>query len=1045
MSAEDLDSALAATDSEASRRRLSQLIEPSVAFTGQSLPSTAVQYLIAFCDPTVPAEKRRWVGLVLSKLIRTSHGVPQNLRANKKQVSQLGQILLASGELEETRIIAGLVIREALCQGIAIAECWPSSKVPDSAPIFPQEDGTSWMKDFQQYMDILEELKLASEPAGSSPDLAILYPVSVSTSDGFRWPDADAASPVALIQNRKLTLLATDLSLQQFHFVDISLNDIAEYKLKKASLHGSQAEMTDHEPWDVEIDLDAGFWTYHMNELPQAGIRISILFQHKADAAECHTCIKEILSLPKAKSTKSKSPNTASLGLREPTRNTESMIRQSNHGRGSLPVIKKAAHMNARANLREDPDDEYAVPEDSPNGKNASGRLQKPSNAAIKTRGNPSTKANGVNGRQGVAKVRGERSRKIEGNDRGASPCGSDTSSKHAVRDLQAVGSATNTLPKVTKQGSKRGSRRNELEEDEIFDIPNPRKRQRAVHSTHSSTSESPKSSDNDGSDQEYVAPRPARKKARHAVKTSASQTSNAAKTRSNPNKKARRGKTSKADDVTHISPVKSSPVAPLSKENPAPSSAKSTRPLDSSNDGLASKRDAMEPQAPPSLLKEKKVTQTLYRLVEEEEAPDESPLSRRTTASTSNPVPEPVAGSEGASEGLQAVDFECPEPSTTAQRKRSMSISSSPKTPKAKRVRTDGFEDLPKTMAPPRLLSEAVSPTLDIKAISNRESGDRAAGEPVVNGSSNGRVAVPIQSTPPRGNTGPRSLPTYEPQGKETPANRVISRTFSSGSGLEICSSNSKPLPAPPTAASTAISGHASHADLDEEEQRGRRVHAEDPFKHSSGDRRLNSFHRRLEEIVGIELPTPTKMAPPSMPIGMSLAGNRNTNLTAFDMDGDETLIGQEDDEPALPASPVHIPSSPPGPRARRSPSSHSSTSAEPEDDDELEAEIKELEEWEASLRPHQRTLNDQLTRITRRVLRHIVDKEEAVHDVAEAFRCDGERLIQDVTARHAEEHGVVLQEVRRKKEDMKRELEGRARKLRERVRSMEGVVLDG
>tara|TARA_R110002003_G_scaffold97_36_gene8013 strand:- start:9862 stop:11196 length:1335 start_codon:yes stop_codon:yes gene_type:complete len=161
------------------------------------------------------------------------------------------------------------------------------------------------------------------------------------------------------------------------------------------------------------------------------------------------------------------------------------------------------------------------------------------------------------------------------------------------------------------------------------------------------------------------------------------------------------------------------------------------------------------------------------------------------------------------------------------------------------------------------------------------------------------------------------------------------------------------------------------------------------------------------------------------------------------IEAEGEITLVNDDSEELPLnmKASPLRFRSSPPLPG---SPSSHSSTSAEPEPSSQTPVPIAEAEEmeWEASLQPHQRALHDLLIRVSNRVLRHIVDNDTAVMDIAEGFTVDGQHLLQEVLKRHNAAYVEVWEDMETKKIAMRKELEKSIRALAKERKRINGIV---
>lgn len=127
---------------------------------------------------------------------------------------------------------------------------------------------------------------------------------------------------------------------------------------------------------------------------------------------------------------------------------------------------------------------------------------------------------------------------------------------------------------------------------------------------------------------------------------------------------------------------------------------------------------------------------------------------------------------------------------------------------------------------------------------------------------------------------------------------------------------------------------------------------------------------------------------------------------------------------------SPVKFRSSPPRPGSS---SSHSSISAAPEpltDPPVPSSEADEIQ-WEASLQPHQRNLNEVLIRTSKRVMRHIVNNETSVTDIVEMYAKDGDHLLNTLIQRHDTDHTQVFEEMENTKTNLRGELERAAKQM--------------
>lgn len=336
-------------------------------------------------------------------------------------------------------------------------------------------------------------------------------------------------------------------------------------------------------------------------------------------------------------------------------------------------------------------------------------------------------------------------------------------------------------------------------------------------------------------------------------------------------------------------------------------------------------------------------------------------------------------------------------EPATLTKSRSSLGAEPTPSTPRARRTKKNehatvankkASEDAMQTIAPLRIMSDPSSPCVDAK-----------------------RKRLERQHTP-----------SHQP---------IMGMYLKEKRNVEILSSNSKTLPAPPMAASTAISGHAESECVEAAKEIGEYETARsNPFHRCIETRKTNSFIRRLTEgsVEAIEVGVPSNLSveqaaavtyPQSIRnavpvnsfykrssneilpkfatkrIQASSKEHQNTEpqyfkpspqitikatLSHFSRSGDRTNMNADENEnpvtcegpisDLMRASLIHVQSSPP--EREYPPSSHSSTSAEakpdPTADNPVPTEAEEMK-WEESLEPHQRPIRDQLFRVSRRV----------------------------------------------------------------------------
>jgi len=185
--------ALMAPETDASNAQIRALITAG-KYDGKDLPHVAEDYLTAFIDSDSSHIRRRWAGIALSKMLAASPKVVDHLKVENSKLQDLGDILVSKSEREDTKIVAGIIMRQGLSQGLEFANFWSTDKVRNSVNNFPGEAGPRWMTRFQGFLDTLSHLALANPVT----DPCILYPVAVVTSDEFRWASATGGVPIAI-------------------------------------------------------------------------------------------------------------------------------------------------------------------------------------------------------------------------------------------------------------------------------------------------------------------------------------------------------------------------------------------------------------------------------------------------------------------------------------------------------------------------------------------------------------------------------------------------------------------------------------------------------------------------------------------------------------------------------------------------------------------------------------------------------------------------------------------------------------------------------
>ena len=213
--------------------------------------------------------------------------------------------------------------------------------------------------------------------------------------------------------------------------------------------------------------------------------------------------------------------------------------------------------------------------------------------------------------------------------------------------------------------------------------------------------------------------------------------------------------------------------------------------------------------------------------------------------------------------------------------------------------------------------------------------------------------------------------------------------------------SSNTKALPAEPSQESQVIT-HVSRLQIEQESAAMPLQPPTNPF--ASADERAahstsSTFADRLRQIA------------PEREDGKILQ-----SAIAND-DPDKTLVE---------------PSSPQQHRRKRIESFSSSSSIEvPSDDEDTMAANRDLDAWRAALQPHQANIFDSLVSISRRLVGHLVEQEQAVKDIIEDYRRRGAILVEQIELSHGQEEQKKVNALKDRKKRLQRELEDCGKQL--------------
>lgn len=1115
-----LENALVNPDHDEACRSLHDILSKGTIAKSPSLPSTAKACLEAFCLNDRPSTRRRWTGLTLARLIESRPEVVPHLRRDPGDLTRVGAVILGSTEAEEIKIVAGLIIRAGLAQGIKFTDFWSVEKVRRTASLFPTEANSNWMERFQNYLDALSaQVSLG----GSSSELSILYPVALIAADGYKWRKPDASVPILLIEGQALTVVTPEPALHEVQFVRIPHRSIRDLRCQPYDAYDSQDRHGSEQPWEVVLQFHSAATTYEVNCEQRSGSELTIVMKHRNDAKECASSIKDIL-FAKADSNESTASSTLVLnggsnglskgGVVEFQRavrdgSTTRDSRRESHSksdardrvppytsqtkRGALPVVKKALLSNGRMPGRDAIQTDYEFPDHSPS-------IRRPANASSKR--SFANRKSAATSSVHITKAAVQRSAALRPDSKSQEPVETlNGGGEGNVHDGEYLSSLE--VPRDRKRKSKASISPIILESDK-GKTTQLLKQQSDVFSIPQTTQ-----------DDEHGAKRGSKRTRRKAVtykEDTSSEEDNVTDSEHARSRRAKRHRARPTKTAIKKKPLESSPVK-TAADRKARQSKASTRPMKSLKGSLVANI-----QSKPSAKVVQKATASKVGDLVIVERDDAIKIRKSQDAGLTDAPDQENLSSEAHILGrLNDLDNDdepgdIPNQDTEAQdgvvtRKR-LSTSLTPSTPRSKQAELDHNEtegDVeaagsvlvkhPPTNAPARQLQDPQSPC------DSRTNGTmQAPPRPTMEG-------IMYAASPRTQQTSGRKRKLFDE--RQTPVNQLSKRSQSGMSeNLELLSSNSKPTPASPHAPSTAISGHADRYQVNMDKEFGAyKIEKSDPFRRAAKKPKFNDFTRRLtgekkasqspenergssqhraidigdspssssssvlqpvkrssvaandhiritQSVERLYVRPPNRIshphsrtaeqlptiAPVETPVRLSqsVQHERQEGVDAHfitfsgEMEGD-TLVDLE--EPRLPETEAvlaHLKSSPPP--MDDSPSSHSSTSAEPEPktDPPVPGSEAEEAEWELGLQPYQRSLKDQLLRVSNRVLRHIVDNESAVNDIADTFAEDGQRSVDLFLQEHEKEFATIYKDIAQKKAKMHKASEKMLSKLR-------------
>jgi len=1026
MTSISFETALELPDNDASNLHLYKLVSAR-DFSSSSLSSVAQDYLSSFCDPGLSMIRRRWIGIALAGMLEMP-AVATHIGASTKRLRNLAAIILSETEQEQIKIIAGIIIRQALEQEIEYSRFWSTGKVGHSEPNFPLEADAEWMQKFQGFLDIVSDLALArptSEPS-------VMYLVSLFATDGFKWRESSAAFPIAIIEAGVLTIIAPDEHLKDCQFVDIPVEHILNTRSEPSKLHNSQAQRTEHEPWDLVMTLTSEPWSYRLNSTQRIATDLSLMFKDSGDAVEWESCIK---AHQKEREPRSRVSRNLPIDASSPS------IRQSN-ARRSL--------RSGSQTLRKERITSKKLTPDSSDATALQLQSQHPSSTSKRTYG------------------------------KGKLPRVSQATKRNIFKKLNSEDEALDMLIESKKNAHTTSS-------DATSVASSPRRKSRSSKAVSdkgpAKTKTKARTSHNkdEADDDEDFIPTQTRPKKRTNPKRKATPDPMAD---ANPRKRSRK-EPSKGTKSTVTGVKQQAKTLPLAKPSKPPSSVPSSRhTLIGGLLGL--QRPAKVSESPfkkPTL--PARVAQTPSTPTKPSRKPVGVPVRPQTPVearrcsgddalhymASSPPVTDEV---EEGDEWHHSIVVEAamlssnskPTPASPNAESTAISghadreeIASEKKTGDWQTAKSDPFgrrsagkkatsfirrltgEDSSKDDTAPEMdvsnqqpllvagsgMTEAVpSITASRSPLQKTPWGGK---EPALTEGDTNKAHPNPKVASPYAGTGDHPTQESRDQGGVQQENHTKRHDEHAGT-------QSKP---------TALSKEKTMTPKIPEDAAGNETTASTLLLNQqfidtmqpivqAGQEATESTRNLLEET------QQTMDQPQQLTEGIQQLNDDGPIEQAYHED--DTLIGggednQEADNDFFDASPIHLQSSPPH---LGSSSSHSSTSAvrEPLTDPPLPTSQAEEMDWEASLQPHQRDLHELMIRTSKRVMQHIVGNETSVDDIAEMYAQDGEHVLSTLIKRHDTDYEDVFQGMESTKGKLRKELQRAAKQMakdRERV----------
>ncbi|RAR06305.1 hypothetical protein DDE83_007004 [Stemphylium lycopersici] len=958
-------------------------------YSGPTLPAFAENYLHAFCTSSLSSVRRRWVGVALTGMLAMPD-VAAHIQKLSELLQNLGDIILDGGEREVTKIVAGMIIRQALGQGFEYRRFWSSEKVRNSVPTFPQEANAKWIQYFRAFLETLDGLALTGSPG----EPGAMHFIFLSTSDGFSVQEPDNSLPITVLEGGIMVVVAPDDHFQECQFVDIPVNHILGMRLEPSTVHSCQSRRTKTAPCGLVITLKTDPWSYQLDSVQRVANEMSIMFKHPGDALKWQESIeqhqKEHEAHPKMSrrfpvDTSPSSPRSSSLhpspersALKESSKTSDDSLvpklrpplaasqaaleagptkrfsppKRTTYSKGKLPIVSQAAKQQALKQLNAQSDDvdlraknkgKEGTTSNTPSPDPSHRKLAKPSKAAPGKKIIRSTK-----------KRKSHVRRKMD-----------DDDDKDYIPD------------------QKKSKKRMTAKRQSDFDVADDRKRVKK-----------PRVEPEGHADLADMARR-RRDRYRTSVKSHTSCTSS---------RHSLIGGLKGLRKYTEPSEIAfKKPTLPARIAQTPSTPTKPRKRLEELRDRTKNQRAAKTPMDDGVYAQMASSPSVACEAGESRDWLQGPTVETEILSSNSKPVPASPNAESTAISGHADHD----------------DVASEKRTGDSQTAKSDPFirrSDSKKSTSFIRRLTGGDLPNVDYNPVS----GISHSAADAVRFSSTSEVGAVMAAIPLLAQSMPWQQKRYSP------------------SRLNLA--NAKLCPHP-DATSIAPSNDVDSPNHTPALGGNKEEHIEQPTKQRTVALSVEERDAEHLEVVGNDLPNSLTFTTQEVinyaPFG-PISHESNLGMERHTLVGGSGFNRQDNTDLEVCSMQFH--SSPP---TTGLPNSNISTSAESLSSLQQPLPCSQIEEmdWEASLEPHQRSLHELLIRTSKRVMRHIVDAEASINGIAGIFSSDGEHVLSSLMQRHAGDYERVFRGMESKREGLQMELERATKHLvdeRERLNAM-------